>query len=120
MSHDFLPEWLDLFLDDVETTLCLPILLVMVFCTVQFIINHTMDIGCTIYQNIQQKSDDESDEDTEKEQGPDILSRIKGFFYNLTSQHNATSIHEDESLASQPLRPNCKEEEWDYCEEDDE
>lgn len=80
MSCDLLPEWLNLFLDDVETTLCLPILLIMILCTVQFIINHAMDIGLTFYQNIMQKSDEDDDED-DKEKGEDLMSKIRGFAF---------------------------------------
>ncbi|CAD1468786.1 unnamed protein product, partial [Heterotrigona itama] len=76
MSCDLLPEWLNLFLDDVETTLCLPILIVMVLCTIQFIINHAMDIGLTVYQNIVQKSD-EDEEVVEKEKGENLITKIK-------------------------------------------
>lgn len=91
MSCDLLPEWLNLFLDDVETTLCLPILLVMVLCTIQFIVNHAVDIGCTFYQNIKQKSADgeeeDGEEDCEKEQGEGFIDKIKGqlkFFQTRT------------------------------------
>lgn len=74
MSCDLLPEWLNLFLDDVETTLCLPILLIMVLCTLQFIVNHAMDIGFTFYQNIMQKSDEE--EEAKKDKG--LMDKIRG------------------------------------------
>lgn len=80
MSCDLLPEWLNLFLDDVETTLCLPILIIMVLCTVQFIINHAMDIGLTFYQNVMQKSDEDAGE-AGKEKGEDLMSKIKGFTF---------------------------------------
>lgn len=80
MSCDLLPEWLNLFLDDVETILCLPILIIMVLCTIQFIINHTMDIGLTVYQNIMQKSDEDV-EVVEKEKGENLMSKIKGLFF---------------------------------------
>lgn len=73
MSCDLLPEWLNLFLDDVETTLCLPILLIMVLCTLQFIVNHAMDIGFTFYQNIMQKSDEE---EAKKDKG--LMDKIRG------------------------------------------
>lgn len=82
MSNDLLPEWLNLLLDDVETNLCLPILLVMVLCTIQFIINHMVDIGYTIYQNIKQSSS-EDDESIEKEPGESVMDKIKGFFFHL-------------------------------------
>ncbi|XP_053984466.1 uncharacterized protein LOC128879397 [Hylaeus volcanicus] len=120
MSGELLPEWLNNFLDDVESTLCLPILLLMVFCTIQFIVNHTMDIGCTVYQNIKQTSDNEDEEDTDKEKGEDFMSKIKGFFYNLGfGNYNTTPNIEDESTVAPPLKPSTQEEEWDYCEEDD-
>lgn len=80
MSCDLLPEWLNLFLDDVETTLCLPILIIMVLCTVQFIINHAMDIGLTFYQNVMQKSDEDAGE-AGKEKGEDLMSKIRGFTF---------------------------------------
>lgn len=76
MSCDLLPEWLNLFLDDVETTLCLPILLIMVLCTLQFIVNHAMDIGFTFYQNIMQKSEEE---EVKKDKGESLMDKIRGF-----------------------------------------
>lgn len=48
MCNDLLPDNVNDFLDDVETGLCLPILLLIVLCTVQFILIHTLDIACTI------------------------------------------------------------------------
>ncbi|KOC68462.1 hypothetical protein WH47_10702 [Habropoda laboriosa] len=122
MSCDLLPEWLNLFLDDVETTLCLPILLIMVHCTVQFIINHAMDIGLTFYQTVIQKSDEEEAEEVECDNakcGQDLLSKIKGFFYNLSLGFNTDSKPEERAPPSL-VRPALQEEDWDYCEEDDE
>lgn len=52
MSGDLLPEWVNLFLDDFETSLCLPILVVMILCTAQFVFNHIFDIAHVIYQNV--------------------------------------------------------------------
>lgn len=75
MSCDLLPEWLNLFLDDVETTLCLPILLIMVLCTLQFIVNHAMDIGFTFYQNIMQKSEEE---EVKTDKGESLMDKIRG------------------------------------------
>ncbi|XP_029051186.1 uncharacterized protein LOC114879928 [Osmia bicornis bicornis] len=116
MSNDLLPEWLNLLLDDVETNLCLPILLVMVLCTIQFIINHMVDIGCTIYQNINQSSS-EDDESIEKEPGESLMDKIKAFVCNLAFKSDSNNLRNTECTA--PLRPNAREEEWDYCEEDD-
>ncbi|XP_033329408.2 uncharacterized protein LOC117222051 [Megalopta genalis] len=114
MSCDLLPEWLNLILDDVESTLCLPILIVMLLCTAQFIVNHTMDIGCTFYQSIKQ----DSDEDEEK--GEDLITKFKGILANWGIGQPQTNIAYDESSASQLNRQNSQDEDWDYCEEDDE
>lgn len=79
MSCDLLPEWLNLFLDDVETTLCLPILLIIVLCTVQFVVNHALDIGYSFYQNIKLKSGEEEDGCVcGPEQGEGLFGKIKG------------------------------------------
>ncbi|KAK9299521.1 hypothetical protein QLX08_007531 [Tetragonisca angustula] len=115
MSCDLLPEWLNLFLDDVETTLCLPILIIMVLCTIQFIINHTMDIGLTVYQNIVQKSDGDV-EVVEKERGESLMSKITECLCNICGFNNSKS---NEGQASSLVRSNSQEEEWDYCDEDD-
>ncbi|KAK1130947.1 hypothetical protein K0M31_017252 [Melipona bicolor] len=116
MSCDLLPEWLNLFLDDVETTLCLPILIIMVLCTIQFIINHTMDIGLTMYQNIMQKSDEDV-EVVEKEKGENLMNKIIGFLRNIFYGFNNSKSNEGQ--ASSLVRSNSQEEEWDYCDEDD-
>ncbi|PBC26766.1 hypothetical protein APICC_01079 [Apis cerana cerana] len=116
MSCDLLPEWLNLFLDDVETTLCLPILLIMVLCTLQFIVNHAMDIGFTFYQNIMQKSDEE--EEAKKDKG--LMDKIRGYICNVTCVAGNTDSKPEESAAPSMLRSNLQEEEWDYCEDDEE
>ncbi|CAK9823635.1 hypothetical protein ANTRET_LOCUS1937 [Anthophora retusa] len=122
MSCDLLPEWLNLFLDDVETTLCLPILLVMVLCTAQFIINHAMDIGLTFYQNVVQKSDDEDQEEVDCDNpkcSDDLFSKMKRFFFNLSVGLNIYPKPEH-STSPALIRPASQDEDWDYCEEDDE
>ncbi|XP_017763508.1 PREDICTED: uncharacterized protein LOC108553216 [Eufriesea mexicana] len=119
MSCDLLPEWLNLFLDDVETTLCLPILLIMILCTVQFIINHAMDIGLTFYQNIMQKSNEDEEED-DKEKGEDLMTKIRGYLCNISCGFNNTNSKSEENAAPTMLRSNSQEEEWDYCEDDEE
>ncbi|XP_043588598.1 uncharacterized protein LOC122570402 [Bombus pyrosoma] len=119
MSCDLLPEWLNLFLDDVETTLCLPILIIMVLCTVQFIINHAMDIGLTFYQNVMQKSDEDAGE-AGKEKGDDLMSKIRGFLCDISCGFNNSDSKPDDYPAASLFRSNSQEEEWDYCEEDDE
>ncbi|XP_076249349.1 uncharacterized protein LOC143188791 [Calliopsis andreniformis] len=121
MSCDLLPEWLNLFLDDVETTLCLPILLVMVLCTIQFIVNHAVDIGTTFYQTVIQKSGEEDDEaeEGEKEKGEGFMDKIKGIICNLMSHNTNTDSKPENNLVIPKRKPNRREEEWDYCEEDD-
>ncbi|XP_076761768.1 uncharacterized protein LOC143429842 [Xylocopa sonorina] len=118
MSCDLLPEWLNLFLDDVETTLCLPILLIMILCTAQFIINHAMDIGLTFYQNVMQKL---GDEEEEVEKGENLMSKIRGFLCGCGISNGFGSDSKPEELqAPSMVRPISREEEWDYCEDDDE
>ncbi|XP_031838326.1 uncharacterized protein LOC116429473 [Nomia melanderi] len=117
MSYELLPEWLNLILNDVETMLSLPILIFMILCTVQFILNHTMDIGCTVYENIKPETDD--DEAAEKEKGDSLISKIKEFIQNLGFGQSYVDHNDEETLTAQPIRQNSQEEEWDYCEEDD-
>jgi hypothetical protein len=52
MSDELLPEWLNLILDDFESSLSLPILVIIIICTAQFVFNHLFDIGYTIYRNV--------------------------------------------------------------------
>ncbi|XP_078040008.1 uncharacterized protein LOC144471679 [Augochlora pura] len=115
MSSDLLPEWLNLILDDVESTLCLPILIVMLLCTVQFIVNHTMDIGCTFYQSIKPSSDEEGEE-----KGEDLITKFKGILAGWGIGQPPADVNFEETSASQPNRQNSQDEDWDYCEEDDE
>ncbi|KOX71131.1 hypothetical protein WN51_04666 [Melipona quadrifasciata] len=82
----------------------------------QFIINHTMDIGLTMYQNIMQKSDEDV-EVVEKEKGENLMSKIIGFLRNIFYGFNNPKSNEGQ--ASSLVRSNSQEEEWDYCDEDD-
>ncbi|KAL6257477.1 hypothetical protein P5V15_011047 [Pogonomyrmex californicus] len=78
MSTDLLPESVNLFLDDFESSLCLPILVVMVLCTAQFVFNHIFGIGYTIYRNIKKPTDEE-----EPRERTDIMTRLKGMLTTL-------------------------------------
>lgn len=72
MSGNLLPEWVNLFLDDFETSLCLPILVVMILCTAQFVFNHIFDVVQVIYQNVRGP-------ETEGAQNKnDMMGRLKG------------------------------------------
>lgn len=73
MSSDLLPESVNLFLDDYETGLSLPILVVMVLCTAQFIFNHIFDIGYVIYRNVKK-----SEAEKKKEDKKDMMKKLKG------------------------------------------
>ncbi|KMQ85268.1 hypothetical protein RF55_16273 [Lasius niger] len=74
MSSDLLSESVNLFLDDFETSLCLPILAIIVLCTAQFVFNHFFDIGNMIYQNIR-KPIAEGEQDAET---TDMIGKLKG------------------------------------------
>ncbi|XP_011060696.1 PREDICTED: uncharacterized protein LOC105149760 [Acromyrmex echinatior] len=105
MSTDLLPESVNLFLDDFETSLCLPILVVMVLCTAQFVFNHVFGIGYTIYQNVKKPAMKEKEEDQR------MLTTL--------------GIKKPDVVTTNPRRnPGCniqsREDEWDYCEEDTE
>jgi len=75
MSSDLLPESVNSFLDDYETSLCLPILVVMVLCTAQFVFNHMFGIGYVIYQNVKKpkKTQDEA-----RGAKTDMMKKLKG------------------------------------------
>ncbi|XP_011877528.1 PREDICTED: uncharacterized protein LOC105567339 [Vollenhovia emeryi] len=90
MSADLLPESVNLFLDDFETSLCLPILVVMVLCTAQFVFNHAFGIGYTIYQSVRGPGTEEEEEERDK---TDMMGRLKGLMsgkYTLRAPRNST------------------------------
>ncbi|XP_043499097.1 uncharacterized protein LOC122522255 [Polistes fuscatus] len=85
MCKNFLPEYINAFLDDVETTMCLPILVIIVVCTLQFIFNHVADVGCVVYETVQDKLDN-------KEFGygtqTNLINRLKEIITNLIFKHS--------------------------------
>lgn len=74
MSSDLLPESVNLFLDDSEISLSLPILVIMVLCTAQFVFNHIFNIGYVIYQNVKKP---ETGEGAQAEKA-DVMKKLKG------------------------------------------
>lgn len=78
MSADLLPESVNLFLDDFETSLCLPILVVMVLCTAQFVYNHVYGIGYMIYQNVKKPATEEEERDK-----TDMMGKLKGLMSSI-------------------------------------
>ncbi|XP_011173157.1 uncharacterized protein LOC105205488 [Solenopsis invicta] len=111
MSIDLLPESVNSFLDDFETSLCLPILMVIVLCTAQFIFNHAFGVGYTIYQSVKKPAT----EDEEERDKTDMMGKLKGMLTTL-------GIYKADTAAAigNPPEHNTREEEWDYCEEDTE
>lgn len=75
MYDDLLPESVELFLDEFETSLGLPILAVIILCTAQFVGNHIFDVGYTIYQNLKGPPAIEADKTK-------VTDKLKGF--NMT------------------------------------
>lgn len=82
MSTDLLPEWVNLFLDDFETSLCLPILVVMVLCTAQFVFNHVFGIGYMIYQSVKKPATEKEAQDK-----TDIMGKLKGLMSSTYALH---------------------------------
>lgn len=58
VNQDLLPPCVNEFLDKFEAGLCLPIIIIIIFCTVQFIISHIMDIVCTVMYAVNGSPDD--------------------------------------------------------------
>ncbi|KAK2582043.1 hypothetical protein KPH14_002748 [Odynerus spinipes] len=115
MCSDLLPESVNAFLDDVETTTCLPILLIIVICTIQFILIHLFDIIYIIYQTIQDKSNNNGCRNPET----NPIQKVKDMLNKL--------IHGKSSTSSSKLNAGCKrinrtdtfqDKEWDYCDRD--
>ncbi|XP_071555071.1 uncharacterized protein [Temnothorax nylanderi] len=114
MSVDLLPEWVNLYLDDFEASLCLPILVVMVLCTAQFVFNHVFGIGYMIYQSVRKPATEEEEQDK-----TDMMGKLKGML-------TALGIGKPDTTTRTPIRnphspgydTRSREEEWDYCEED--
>lgn len=82
MSIDLLPEWVNLFLDDFETSLCLPILVVMVLCTAQFVFNHVFGIGYMIYESVKKPAAEGEQQDKR-----DIMGKLKGLMSSIYALH---------------------------------
>lgn len=61
MPSDLLSESVNNILDVVETSLCLPILILIVLCTLQFIIYDVVDIGCSAYRAFENFYSNEED-----------------------------------------------------------
>ncbi|XP_028048979.1 uncharacterized protein LOC114255186 [Monomorium pharaonis] len=114
MSTDLLPESVNLFLDDFETSLCLPILVVMVLCTAQFVFNHAFGIGHMIYQNVRKPTTEEHEEQDKT----DMIKKLKGMLTRGIGKPGTAAT----PAIKNPSRydPQSHEEEWDYCEEDTE
>lgn len=74
MSSNLLPKSVNLFLDDFETSLCLPILVIMVLCTAQFVFNHIIDIIYMIYQSFKKPTTGE----TPDKKTTDMIGKLKG------------------------------------------
>ncbi|XP_012288262.1 uncharacterized protein LOC105704010 [Orussus abietinus] len=114
MSAYLLPESVNEVLDDVETTLCLPILLVVVFCTLQYIVEHCLQIFCTIYTNL--ASSEKKVERAEKNQSSMTLctcqppadircSRCEGYEFR---QFNGGCDRDT-------MYTKTREDDWEYC-----
>ncbi|KAL2733262.1 hypothetical protein V1477_014230 [Vespula maculifrons] len=88
MCNDFLPESVNAFLDDVETTTCLPILVIIVICTLQFIFNHVIDVGYVLYQTIQERSDNKEFDCGDQ---TNLISKFKEMLNNLIFKKNTGS-----------------------------
>ncbi|XP_043287587.1 uncharacterized protein [Venturia canescens] len=91
MCTDLLPENVNEFLDDVETGLCLPILLLIVLCTLQFIINHILDIACTVVTLVSSSSSSSSSCEKDPSSGTidplmdfnQLPQKLKGMLSNI-------------------------------------
>ncbi|XP_011702962.1 PREDICTED: uncharacterized protein LOC105459003 [Wasmannia auropunctata] len=117
MSADLLPESVNLFLDDFETSLCLPILVVMVLCTAQFVFNHAFGIGYTIYQNVKKPPTEEKEKE-KKQPDTDMMGKLKGMLTTLGIGKPGTATTTPRIKNSLPrYNTQPREEEWDYCEE---
>ncbi|KAL0130730.1 hypothetical protein PUN28_002387 [Cardiocondyla obscurior] len=113
---DLLPESVNLFLDNFETSLCLPILVIIVFCTAQFIFNHAFGIGYTIYQNARTLTTGDG-----RQNNINIMGKLKGMLTALI----IGKPDKDSKISTRNLHPGrddseFEEETWDYCEEDTE
>ncbi|XP_025156906.1 uncharacterized protein LOC109503926 [Harpegnathos saltator] len=106
MSDDLLPEWLNLFLDDFETSLCLPILMVMILCTAQFVFNHLFDIAHTIYRNAKLMAAEGAPKQN------NMMGKLKGILTTFGGGNAGTT-----AIPSSPSPAVGAEEEWDYCED---
>jgi len=82
MPDELLPEWLNLILDDFESSLSLPIVLIIIICTAQFIFNHLFGIGCAIYRNV--KSGQVAKR-TRNEKVNNLMKKLKGMILRAPS-----------------------------------
>jgi len=76
MPDELLPEWLNLILDDFESSLSLPIMLIIIICTIQFILNHLFGIGYVIYRNIKGRRKSKEVR-TRKDEKVSLMNKLK-------------------------------------------
>ncbi|XP_011305903.1 uncharacterized protein [Fopius arisanus] len=99
MYNDLLPPRVHEFLDNFESSLCLPILIILVLCTFHFIINHVFDIGCSI-ASAMEGGRVEMDLDLDESPCQPLATKIKGMFYNA-----ACTMIPGESVNAQTSTP---------------
>ncbi|RLU22432.1 hypothetical protein DMN91_004710 [Ooceraea biroi] len=86
MSDELLPESVNLILDDFETSLCLPILVVIILCTAQFVFNHIFGIGYTIYRNVKRPV---AETEAQNKEAANMMKRLKGAIQRAAPRNNA-------------------------------
>ncbi|KAG7197178.1 hypothetical protein KM043_007258 [Ampulex compressa] len=118
MSNELLPESVNIFLDDLETSLCLPILLVIVLCTVQFVVSRAISVGCSIYQTVNERLDND-EEDAVEEKSANVMEKLKGMLRNNLGFGYRNNTETKNPLPSPPIGTNSQEEGWYYCDDDD-
>lgn len=100
---DFLPTSVHDILNEVETSLSLPMLIVIALCTVQFAVNHSMHIACNVKEIMRKRSCKRKPQRKCVKEGPGMVERIKGSLCNFDFQIRNYIFHDDTSYCCFPL-----------------
>jgi uncharacterized membrane protein len=79
---DFLPLSVHAILNDVETSLSLPVLIVIVMCILQFVVYHLMHLACTLRQILCKKCEKKRKQKCQMG-GSCMMRRLKGDYTDI-------------------------------------
>ncbi|XP_024943243.1 uncharacterized protein LOC107270078 [Cephus cinctus] len=116
MSYEILPESVNDILDEVETNLCLPIILFILICTIHVALIQFMQIGSAVNCYLERRaSRSEANDQVDDDNNESFFQKIKGMICRMNSKdHNDTDDCKNCPRYSNTSRE-TPEDEWDCC-----